>query len=167
MNSNIAHASFSCHIITNPPYKTMEPSENDCLLIWAHLFSLISDDIELLSGERMLEASKAVRREQSQEYGDLTEAGRKVDLAFCYSGIELSNIEFKRAGIPLKDITRQCRKNVRLGRCLQEFHRTIGMNDLSVIMADITGIRNMTIGGDKHCYSILTLFASAILYSSM
>ncbi|KAF9197299.1 hypothetical protein BGZ49_002330 [Haplosporangium sp. Z 27] len=130
---------YLCHIITNPPYKNLEPSENDCLLIWVHLFSLITDDIELLSGEKMLEASKAIRREQSREYGDLTEAGRKVDLALCHSGIELSSIEFKRAGIPHKEITKQCRKNIRLGRCLQEYHRSIGMNDLSVVMADITG----------------------------
>ncbi|KAG0262906.1 hypothetical protein BGZ95_003940 [Linnemannia exigua] len=123
----------------NPPYKTSEPYETDSLLIWTHLFSLITDDIALLSGEKMLEASKTLRREQSREFGDLTEAGRKVDLALCYDGIELSNIEFKRAGITPKDVTIQCRKNIRLGRCLQEAHRTIGLSNSSIVMADIAG----------------------------
>ena len=64
----------------------------------------------------MPEASKTLRREQSREFGDLTEAGRKIDLALCYDGVELSNMEFKRAGVTPRDVTMQCRKNIRLGR---------------------------------------------------
>ncbi|KAG9324333.1 hypothetical protein KVV02_006579 [Mortierella alpina] len=128
-----------CHVISSPPYKTSEPSETDSLLVWTHLFSLITDDIALLSGEKMLEASKTHRREQSREFGDLTEAGRKVDLTLCYDGIELSNIEFKRAGITSKDVTMQCRKNIRLGRCLQEAHRAVGLSSPPIVMVDITG----------------------------
>ena len=97
----------------------------------------------------MLEASKTLRREQAREFGDLTEAGRKVDLALCYDGIELSNIEFKREKIASKDVTMQCRKNIRLGRCLQEAHRTIGLSNPSVVMADIAGMWNKAKSRDK------------------
>ncbi|KAF9088763.1 hypothetical protein BGX27_002648, partial [Mortierella sp. AM989] len=130
---------YLCHVISNPPYKTSEPSETDSLLIWTHVFSLITEDIALLSGEKMLEASKILRREQSREFGGLTEAGRKVDLSLCYAGIELSNIEFKRAGITPRDINMQSRKNIRLGQCIQQSHQTIGLTDLSLLLADISG----------------------------
>ncbi|CAO3570789.1 unnamed protein product [Mortierella alpina] len=56
-----------------------------------------------------------------------------------YKDIELSNVEFKRTDISSRDIALQCRKNVRLGRCLQEAHATNGFKDASVIMGDVAG----------------------------
>ncbi|KAF9276333.1 hypothetical protein BGZ88_001799 [Linnemannia elongata] len=48
-------------------------------------------------------------------------------------------MESKRAGIAFKDMTMQCWKNIRLDRCLQEAHRTIGLSNPSIVMADIAG----------------------------
>ncbi|KAG0289992.1 hypothetical protein BGZ97_006332, partial [Linnemannia gamsii] len=53
---------YLCHIISNPPYKMSEPSETDSLMVWSHVLSLITDDIALLSGEKMLGTSKSNRR---------------------------------------------------------------------------------------------------------
>jgi hypothetical protein len=80
-----------------------------------------------------------LRNQQAYEYGDVSETGRKVDLIFMYKDIEISNVEFKRADISSKDITVQCRKNIRLGRCLQEAHAAYGLEDASVIMGDVAG----------------------------
>ncbi|KAG0002674.1 hypothetical protein BGZ65_002431, partial [Modicella reniformis] len=55
-------------------------------------------------------------------------------------GIEISNIEFKRPSIGMMDINVQCRKNIRLGRCLQEQHREYGVQEPSVIMGDVADI---------------------------
>jgi hypothetical protein len=55
-----------------------------------------------------------------------------------YQDIELSNIEFKCFGTSRGNIIVQSRKNVRLGRCLQEVHTVIGVKDASVIIGDIT-----------------------------
>ncbi|KAF8926667.1 hypothetical protein BGZ47_002588 [Haplosporangium gracile] len=46
-------------------------------------------------GEKMLEASKIMRKWQTEEYGDASEAGRKVDCLFMFDGTELSNLEIK------------------------------------------------------------------------
>ncbi|KAF9968218.1 hypothetical protein BGZ73_000207 [Actinomortierella ambigua] len=104
------------------------------------ILQYLNDDITLQTGERMLEASKVLRQEQAAEFGDLCDAGRKVDLAFLHKGIELSNIEFKKPGIGAMDITVQCRKNIRLGRCLQEQHRRYGVQEPSVIMGNVAGL---------------------------
>ncbi|KAK5797246.1 hypothetical protein F5H01DRAFT_373344 [Linnemannia elongata] len=48
-------------------------------------------------------------------------------------------MESKRAGIASKDMTMQCWKNIRLDRCLEEAHRTIGLSNPSIVMADIAG----------------------------
>ncbi|KAF9203139.1 hypothetical protein BGZ59_001795 [Podila verticillata] len=89
--------------------------------------------------ETMLEASKVMRHMQSLEHGDVSDAGRKVDCIFMYKGIELSNIEFKRAEIGERDLAIQNRKNVRLARCIQEFHASLGVEDPSIFMADVHG----------------------------
>ncbi|KAF9969070.1 hypothetical protein BGZ73_008741 [Actinomortierella ambigua] len=132
---------YLCQVVNNPPFDSKDPSENDALLVWAHVFGLARSNnrIVLQTGERMLEASKVLRQQQAAEFGDLSDAGRKVDLAFVHKGIELSNIEFKRPGIGAMDITVQCRKNIRLGRCLQEQHRQYGVQEPSVIMGDVAG----------------------------
>ncbi|KAF9426065.1 hypothetical protein BGZ94_006976, partial [Podila epigama] len=65
--------------------------------------------------------------------------GRKVDLILSYGEVELSNIEFKRQDISPKDITVQCRKNIRLGRCIQELHKSYGTKDPVVMMVDVAG----------------------------
>lgn len=87
----------------------------------------------------MLEASKVMRHMQSLEHGDVSDAGRKVDCIFMYKGIELSNIEFKRAEIGERDLAIQNRKNVRLARCIQEVHASLGVEYPSVFMADVHG----------------------------
>ncbi|KAF9971307.1 hypothetical protein BGZ73_005765 [Actinomortierella ambigua] len=132
---------YLCQIVSNPPFDNKDPSEIDALLVRAHVFGLARSNncITLQTGERMLEASKVQRQQQAAEFGDLSDAGRKVDLAFVHKGIELSNIEFKRPGIGAMDITVQCRKNIRLGRCLQEQHREYGVQEPSVIMGDVAG----------------------------
>ncbi|KAF9119623.1 hypothetical protein BGX30_003730 [Mortierella sp. GBA39] len=63
------------------------------------------------------------------EFGDLSDSGHKVDLIFSYGEVELSNIEFKRQDVSPKDITVQCRKSIRLGRCVQELHKSYGIKD--------------------------------------
>lgn len=78
-------------------------------------------------------------------------------------------MESKRAGIASKDMTMQCWKNIRLDRCLQEAHRTIGLSNPSIVMADIAGMWNvekirdekynhrMNLGSDFSFPSILSL----------
>jgi hypothetical protein len=87
----------------------------------------------------MLEASKDMRHMQSLEHGDISDAGLKVDRIFMYKGIELSTIEFKRAEIGARDLAIQNRKNVRLARCIQEVHASLGVGDPSIFMADVHG----------------------------
>ncbi|KAF8925797.1 hypothetical protein BGZ47_003026 [Haplosporangium gracile] len=78
--------------------------------------------------------------DKASEYGDVSDTGRKVDLIFMYKDIELFNVEFKRTDISSKNITVQCRKNIRLGRCLQGSHAAYGFKDASVIMGDVAGM---------------------------
>ncbi|KAI8602467.1 hypothetical protein EDD21DRAFT_74722 [Dissophora ornata] len=137
---------YLCQVVSSPPFVQKDLSENDALLIWAHVLGLArsKEHVMLQSGERMLEASKVLRQQQATEFGDLCEGGRKVDLAFVHKGIELPNIEFKRPGIGAMDIAVQCRKNIRLGRCIQEQHRKYGVNEPSVIMGDVAGVCSRT-----------------------
>ncbi|KAF9186980.1 hypothetical protein BGZ50_002197 [Haplosporangium sp. Z 11] len=58
--------------------------------------------------------------------------------------IELSSIEFKRPDISSKVITVQRRKNMRLGRCLQQAHESFGCKGTSVIMGDISGFMGVS-----------------------
>ncbi|KAF9979429.1 hypothetical protein BGZ75_009711 [Mortierella antarctica] len=51
---------------------------------------------QLVTGEKILDASKVLRQQQEAEYGDVSDKDRKVDLIFKYKDIELSNVEFKR-----------------------------------------------------------------------
>ncbi|KAF8938872.1 hypothetical protein BGZ58_011242 [Dissophora ornata] len=73
------------------------------------------------------------------EFGEASEAGRKVDCIFKYLDIEMSNIEFKCADISERDLAIQNRKNIRLARCIQESHVAIGVHDPCVLMADVFG----------------------------
>ncbi|KAF9994950.1 hypothetical protein BGZ79_000260 [Entomortierella chlamydospora] len=77
---------------------------------------------------------------QSLEHGDISDTGRKVDCVFMYQGIELSNIEFKRAEIGDTDLAIQNRKNVRLARCIQEAHASLGAEDPLVLLTDMHGV---------------------------
>ncbi|KAF9110348.1 hypothetical protein BGX30_008015, partial [Mortierella sp. GBA39] len=90
-------------------------------------------------GEKALVASKIMRQRQTAEYSEVSESGRKVDCLFMYKGLEISNIEFKRPGTTERDLALQNRKNVRLARCIQEAHVTLGVEDASVMMADVAG----------------------------
>ncbi|KAF9292919.1 hypothetical protein BGZ74_000116 [Mortierella antarctica] len=85
------------------------------------------------------EASKIMRQRHAAEYSEISECGRKVDCLFMYEGLEISNIEFKRPGSTERDPALQNRKNVRLARCIQEAHIALGVEDASVMMADIAG----------------------------
>ncbi|KAF8926572.1 hypothetical protein BGZ47_002656 [Haplosporangium gracile] len=95
--------------------------------------------ILVLLGEKALEASKIMRQRQAAEYSEVSESGRKVDCLFMYKGLEISNIEFKRPGSTERDLALQNRKNVRLARCIQEAHVALGVEDASVMMADVAG----------------------------
>lgn len=81
-----------------------------------------------------MEASKVVRRQQAAEYGEVSEAGRKVDCLFAFESIELSNVEFKLGGALDKEIAIQNRKNIRLDLALQEAHARHGASDVPVFM---------------------------------
>ncbi|KAH7042484.1 hypothetical protein BKA57DRAFT_126247 [Linnemannia elongata] len=128
-----------CDHILHPPYGKVAPSENDCLHYWVRIFSSLTNKITIQTGEKALEASKVVRRQQAAEYGEVSEAGRKVDCLFAFESIELSNVEFKLRGALDKEIAIQNRKNIRLGRALQEAHARHGASDVSVFMADVAG----------------------------
>ncbi|KAF9931168.1 hypothetical protein BGZ67_005451 [Mortierella alpina] len=65
---------------------------------------------QLVTGEKILDASKVLRQQQEAEYGDVSDKGRKVDLIFKYKDIELSNVEFKRTDISSTDIALHCRQ---------------------------------------------------------
>ncbi|KAF9570161.1 hypothetical protein EC968_002140 [Mortierella alpina] len=140
-----------CDHILHPPYGKVAPSENDCLHYWVRIFSILTNKVTILTGEKALEASKVVRRQQAAEYGEVSEAGRKVDCLFAFESIELSNIEFKLRGALDKEIAIQNRKNIRLARALQEAHARHGAGDVSVFMADVavaTGtVRNRVFSG--------------------
>ncbi|KAI8599502.1 hypothetical protein EDD21DRAFT_379697 [Dissophora ornata] len=129
-----------CQFIIRPPFGKASPSENDCLQVWVSIFSvMVEDKVTLHTGEKALEASKIMRQHQVSEYNDASESARKVDCLFLYEGLELSNIEFKKPGTSNRDLAIQNRKNVRLGRCIQEAHNSLGMQEPSVMMADVAG----------------------------
>ncbi|KAF9213727.1 hypothetical protein BGZ59_004930 [Podila verticillata] len=56
-----------------------------------------------------------------------------------YKGVELSNIEFKRAEIGERHLAIQNRKNVRQARCIQEVHASLGVDNPSIFMANVHG----------------------------
>ena len=89
-----------------------------------------------------------MRQKQSAEFGDVADSGRKVDCMFRFKDIELSNIEFKAPGISERDVAIQNRKNVRLARCIQEAHASVGANDSQILMADVSGMNDSCIIGD-------------------
>ncbi|KAI8606386.1 hypothetical protein EDD21DRAFT_233384 [Dissophora ornata] len=128
-----------CRFIKSPPFGTAKPSENGFLHIWAEVFAIITEKVSIHTGEKALEASKTLRQMQSMEFGEASEAGRKVDCIFKYLDIEMSNIEFKCADISERDLAIQNRKNIRLARCIQESHVAIGVHDPCVLMADVFG----------------------------
>ncbi|KAG9068817.1 hypothetical protein KI688_011103 [Linnemannia hyalina] len=111
-----------CKFVIRPHFGKKAPSENDILILWV---------------SKVMLASKAVRQMQSSEFGDPSDCGRKADCLFMFGEIELSNIEFKRDNIDETEIRVQNRKNVRLGRCLQESQAAYGVEAPSVLMADV------------------------------
>ncbi|KAF9577831.1 hypothetical protein BGW38_006712, partial [Lunasporangiospora selenospora] len=128
-----------CTFVLQPPFGTESPSENDCLLLWTSVFKIITDKLTLHTGEKMLAASKVMRHMQAIEHGDVADTGRKVDCIFMYKGIELSNVEFKRSDVGTRDLEIQNRKNIRLARCIQEVHTSLGVEKPYVFMADVYG----------------------------
>ncbi|GJJ74983.1 hypothetical protein EMPS_07341 [Entomortierella parvispora] len=128
-----------CKFVTKPPFGKKQPSENDILMLWVSVLSVLARNVTFHTGEKVMAASKAVRQMQSSEFGDPSDSGRKADCLFMMGDIELSNIEFKRQGIDETEIRIQNRKNVRLGRCLQESHAKYGIEAPSVLMADVAG----------------------------
>ncbi|KAF9975897.1 hypothetical protein BGZ65_008057 [Modicella reniformis] len=126
-------------LILLPPFGDIAPSENDVLALWVAIFSMLTRKVTIHTGEKAMLASKAMRQMQSAEYGDPSDSGRKTDCLFMFGDIELSNIEFKRPNISETDVSIQNRKNVRLGRCLQESHLGFGVERPNVLMADVSG----------------------------
>ncbi|KAF8958592.1 hypothetical protein BGZ46_001921 [Entomortierella lignicola] len=80
-----------------------------------------------------------MRQHQVSEYNDVSESAQKVDCLLMYQGLELSNIEFKKPDTSNRDLAIQNRKNVRLGRCIQEARVALGVQELSVMMVDVAG----------------------------
>jgi hypothetical protein len=87
----------------------------------------------------MLETTKAIKKDLCNEFGDISECGRKCDLVFRYAGIDISNIEFKKANSSARDLAAQSSKNVRLAMCIQENHIELGVKKPSVLMGDVSG----------------------------
>ncbi|KAF9207746.1 hypothetical protein BGZ49_010647 [Haplosporangium sp. Z 27] len=130
---------YLCEFVIRPLYSKSSPSENDCLHVWVSIFGVIAEKISMHTGEKALKASKIVRQMQCDEYGEASDAGRKVDCLFMIEDIELSNIAFKSPESCKKELALQNRKNVRLARCIQENHVTFGVDDANILMADIFG----------------------------
>ncbi|KAF9425312.1 hypothetical protein BGZ94_007666, partial [Podila epigama] len=84
-----------CHFVMAPAYKDAKPSEACSMAIWIALFSIMSTKLTFLTGEKVLEASKTIKRRLATEFAQVTDFGKKVDCAIMWKGIELSNIEFK------------------------------------------------------------------------
>ncbi|KAF9924233.1 hypothetical protein FBU30_005765 [Linnemannia zychae] len=93
----------------------------------------------IVIGEKVMESSKIMRQQQSIEFGDASENGRKVDILFMFDGVEVSNIEFKKPGTSESDMAIQNRKNIRLARCIQQAHIALGVKDPFILMADVSG----------------------------
>ncbi|KAF9975043.1 hypothetical protein BGZ75_000647 [Mortierella antarctica] len=133
-----------CQFVLRPPFGDIPPSESDCLQLWVSVISVIVDKLTMHTGEKVLEASKVMRQRQTAEFDDVSESGRKVDLLFMYKGVEISNMEFKRPSATERDLAIQTRKNIRLARCMQEAHASMGVKKPSIMMADITGFVGIT-----------------------
>ncbi|KAF9163284.1 hypothetical protein DFQ26_002740 [Actinomortierella ambigua] len=95
--------------------------------------------ILILIGERVLESSKIVRQQQSAEFGDVSDSGRKLDMLFTYNGLDISNVEFEKPKTTEQELAIQHRKNIRLARCIQEHHAKLGIEEPSILMADVAG----------------------------
>ncbi|KAF9996591.1 hypothetical protein BGZ80_007210, partial [Entomortierella chlamydospora] len=70
-------------------------------------------------------------------FGELLDAGRKVDSVFMFDGIELPDIGVKFQNASPRGVSIQLRKNVRLTRCIQELHLSFRMNEAPVVMGDV------------------------------
>ncbi|KAF8939015.1 hypothetical protein BGZ58_010936, partial [Dissophora ornata] len=113
-----------------PPYGTADSSENDCLQLWVRIFVILATKITIHTGEQALKASRIVRFHQQAEYGDVSDAGRKVDCLLAYKGLELSNAEFKHPAVT-EEVDLQTRKSIQLARAFQEAHHRRGAADES------------------------------------
>ncbi|KAF9945046.1 hypothetical protein BGZ70_004094 [Mortierella alpina] len=133
-----------CQFVLRPPFGEIPPSEADCLQLWVSVLSVIVDKLTMHTGEKVLEASKIMRQRQTAEFNDVSDSGRKVDLLFMFEGVEISNMEFKKPSATEKDLALQTRKNIRLARCLQEAHASLGVEKPSILMADIAGFVGIT-----------------------
>ncbi|KAF8926598.1 hypothetical protein BGZ47_002645, partial [Haplosporangium gracile] len=128
-----------CKLILRSTFGKVSPSESDCLHVWMSVFSVMVDQLTIHSGEKILESLKIIRQQQSSEFGEVSEGGRKVDMLFMFNEVEISNVEFKRPGATERELAIQNRKNIRLARCIQEAHAVLGIADPSVLMTDIVG----------------------------
>ncbi|KAG0366137.1 hypothetical protein BGZ54_005754 [Gamsiella multidivaricata] len=90
--------------------------------------------------EKALETSRIIRDVQSADNEDKSESGWKVNCLFRFDKIALSKIAFSQANIGERDITLQHQKSVRLARCIQRAHAAIGVENPSVLMADMSGM---------------------------
>ncbi|KAI8602504.1 hypothetical protein EDD21DRAFT_413923 [Dissophora ornata] len=111
--------------------------ENDCLQLWVRIFVILATKITIHTGEQALKASRIVRFHQQAEYGDVSDAGRKVDCLLAYKGLELSNAEFKHPAVT-EEVGLQTRKSIQLARAFQEAHHRRGAADEFILMMDIS-----------------------------
>ncbi|KAF9360656.1 hypothetical protein BGX34_007650 [Mortierella sp. NVP85] len=131
-----------CDLVTERPFgDTQTLSENDCLNTWTNIFkTMLPDGLTLHTGETGLQSSKEVQCEISDEYGNEgSDTGRRVDMRFCYGGIEIANIEFKPPSQKKTARAKQSRKNLRLGRCIQRRLEKLGVPRPEVFCGHISG----------------------------
>ncbi|KAF9118303.1 hypothetical protein BGX30_004661, partial [Mortierella sp. GBA39] len=126
-----------CCSVIRPLFHNIAPSEADCLQLWASVFGILAEKISIHTGEIMLEASRNMREWQIAEYGDVSEAGRKVDCLSMFDGVELLSLEIKHPDISKHELAIQNKKRIRLARCIQEAHVALGVKDASVFVVDV------------------------------
>lgn len=80
---------------------------------------------------------------RSAEYSDVTDTARKFHCLLLMKDIELSNINFNSPETSERGLAVQHRNNLRLARCIQEYHISLGEKDVGVLMADVFGKSNL------------------------
>ncbi|KAF9428043.1 hypothetical protein BGZ94_003523 [Podila epigama] len=113
----------------------MRDGDLDCF-VRNHVYKI---DFSHVKEKKVLMASKAIKHRLATKFAQVTDFGKKVDCAIMWMDIELSNIEFKEPEVSAREAALQNRKNIRLGRCIQQAHAKIGVKAPKVLMGDVRG----------------------------